>query len=55
MGLTMPFSGNKNQLIQGMRNSHSIRKNWIYDLSPTFTDVLGKYPHLMSYDGEMVN
>ena len=54
MSLAMPYSGQKQQLMRGMADSFSIRRKWIKDKGPTVTEILEKYPHLMSYCGEMV-
>ncbi len=50
----MPTGTKRTELFQGMEVSFTIRRQWIETESPTITDILKKYIHLMSYDTEMV-
>ncbi|KAK3920770.1 Histone-lysine N-methyltransferase PRDM9 [Frankliniella fusca] len=54
MSLTMPFPTKNNDLVRGMESSFAVRRQWIVQTGPSITDILKKYPHLMSYGTEML-
>lgn len=54
MSLTMPYGTQKGGLLKGMEKSFPIRREWINIKMPSITEILKKYPHLMSYGSEMV-
>lgn len=51
----VPNSGERKQILNGMKESFPARKAWIVDKHPTIHEVLEKFPHLISYDGELVS
>ncbi|XP_034255509.1 uncharacterized protein LOC117653748 isoform X2 [Thrips palmi] len=54
LGLLVPSAGEHKQILLGMNQSFPARKSWILSDGPTIHDVLEKFPHLVSYNGELI-
>ncbi|KAK3913427.1 Cell division cycle protein 123-like protein [Frankliniella fusca] len=46
---------NFNIISTGLRNTFVSRRQWMHSCKPTCTDILTKYKHLASYEGEMLS
>ncbi|KAK3932994.1 Histone-lysine N-methyltransferase PRDM9 [Frankliniella fusca] len=54
LGLLVPSAGEHKQILSGMNQSFPARKTWIFSKQPTIHDILEKFPHLVSYNGELI-
>ncbi|XP_034239139.1 uncharacterized protein LOC117644063 [Thrips palmi] len=54
LSLVVPNAGERKNILKGMKDSFAARKAWIQSTHPTINDVLDKFPHLVSYDGELI-
>ncbi|KAK3931382.1 Protein GrpE [Frankliniella fusca] len=54
MSLEMALECNKKKITEGMRRSREVRRKWITSEGPYIAVVLKRYPHLMSFDGELI-
>lgn len=50
----MPGRGEKSEIIRGMKGTYEFRKNAREKQMP-ISQMLQKFPHLASYDGEIVS
>lgn len=50
----IPNEENKASISDALKKSFKERRQWINFCKPTATDIVKKYPHLLSYQGEMV-
>ncbi|XP_034236573.1 uncharacterized protein LOC117642445 [Thrips palmi] len=51
----VPTSRNKDEISRALHATYQGRRNWILNERPTCTDILEEYPHLASYEGEMIS
>ncbi|KAK3916413.1 Sterile alpha motif domain-containing protein 9 [Frankliniella fusca] len=46
---------NRAEIFEGMRDSFATRRNWITQKSPSVTEILQNYLHLMSFGGQLLD
>ncbi|KAK3928417.1 Protein SSXA1 [Frankliniella fusca] len=54
LSLLLPNKTNKKEIMTAMEDSYKVRRGWIYDKHPSVSEILIDFPHLISYNGEVL-